>query len=128
MNVPWWSKAISGFIGIFLTVAGAMVTVIFWNDNRMDEKDAKVREEVRTELIREMDTRKMVRDIQMTGMEERLTLKLDLTNSKVAELSQGIKELQFLGRDIRKKVTIVEEAPDLYTKTKNENSNVGGSL
>lgn len=123
-TVPLWSKMVSGFLGIFFTVATAIVTVVLWNDHRMDEKDEKVKKD----LIHEMDTRKEVRIIEMKGMEDRLIIKLDNTNAQVAEVKETLKEIRSIGRDIRRKVTIVQEPTDLYTKTKSKDSKIEGSL
>lgn len=124
LAMPWWSKAVCGLIGIFITVTGGLVTALEWNDHRMDAKDAQVK----TELIQIMDARKAVRDVEIKAMGENISLQISNLTDKVADLSEDVKAVYRLGKKIDGKVTVVQEPKDLYTKIKSEDSPVEGSL
>jgi hypothetical protein len=135
MKMPWWGKAISGFVGIVFAVITGMWAFFEAQDLRMDYKVSKSEERTekkisdqKVELIGTMDFRRALRDVEVKGMEDRLTSKIQVAVEKVDELKKDVRGLYEIGKTIDRKVTIVHEPRDLYTKNKSKDSNVGGSL
>lgn len=120
----FFTKLICSCIVIAATAIGSIVTGLEWNDRRMEEKDKVVRKalekkikETKKELVATMDFRKALRDVEMKGMEDRLSTKINNTSDKVDDLKEDIQALYRMGKSIEKKVTLQNGDEVPYTIT-----------
>lgn len=108
MNLPWWARFVIGAIGIASAIIGTIWGVFeLQNQHRKDDKL-----EVRAELIREMDNRKVASAMELASLKEQINITKDGLQTQLNSMDAKLNIL------IQRSARIVERGEGLYTNTK----------
>lgn len=118
------TKLIVSMITISATIVGSIWAGFETLDGRMDKKV----QEGEGRVVFYIDTLKKARDSENAARDKRIDDGFAKVSHDMSELREDIRGLYRIGQRIDRKVTIVQEPTDLYTKGGKKDSSVEGSL
>lgn len=119
MKFPWWSRVISGMIGIFITVSTGMWAGFKLIQSEVDsgKKEAiQAAKEGEERVMKYIEERRQVRDAEFRAVHEKIEIKSMSLQTQLASMDRKLEIL--IQR--RSRASVVERPEELYTKTRTE--------